>query len=237
MKKFIKCLFLTGILLLCSCSSQTNVNNENTKLEADINNTEKDNVEKSSLLYDKGLEIVHTLDSLAKDDAYIKAYTGSNDLYKIVDTVKSGEYSEPKAVYSVEISNEDFLNSFKNINNYYDMYSNISTEKILADKFFMSLGTFLSKESGATTLAACSMLSYNTAFAYDDCQTKSIYIYDFEKGKSIIVLFSESSNSAVIANGYFLFSDKFDDIPNIEYLQKELSVNHLISKFNITKIK
>lgn len=60
-------------------------------------------------LYEEGLEVISLMEEMASNDTYLKIYSASSEIQDIVRNAGEGDFSEPKAIYKVAISEETLL--------------------------------------------------------------------------------------------------------------------------------
>lgn len=166
-------------------------------------------------LFDLGIEVTKTMQEMVYSEEYISLYSAVEFKDEIVK-FQAKDYDSPIAVYSVEIPNtKDVLSKLgsENIDDYDKLSDNLK-EQLDHRVSFGAIISSINAQSGAKTMAMCSLL---TAAKYDkDMELdKSIaYLYVFEKGTPIVVTFTRSG----YANGQFLLlsdSKSYEDISEI----------------------
>lgn len=85
-------LSLTFLLALVGCGKAAN----NAELKS------------SKSLYAKGLEIVQVMSEMTQNEEYVDIYTGSSEIKTIIQNIGIGDYSSPKAVYSISVTDENW---------------------------------------------------------------------------------------------------------------------------------
>ena len=57
-------------------------------------------------LYAQGLEVVQLMSEMTRSEEYIAFHTGNGEIKEIVEQLGAAEYSVPKAVYAISITEE-----------------------------------------------------------------------------------------------------------------------------------
>jgi len=60
-------------------------------------------------LYEQGMGVISLMAEAAQTEEYVVAYTGNPEIMEIIQNIGSGDYSTPKAVYSLTVSHENLL--------------------------------------------------------------------------------------------------------------------------------
>ena len=181
---------LVMIISLCACGG-TGTSGSNTS-------------DKS--LYEQGLGVISLMAEAAQAKEYVGAYTGNPEIMEIIQNVGAGDYTTPKAVYSLSVSDEVLLSmlGLENLNG-------ISAElkENLLSRSFSSLITQINGYAGVNSLAASSVLTLGTSFVDSSLTEDVIYIYTFENAFPVAVSFTVGENGAVSAGGNFFMYEEF----------------------------
>ena len=181
---------LVMTISLCACG----------EADASVGNTS----DKS--LYVQGLDVISLMAEAASAEEYVGAYTGNPEIMKIIQNVGAGDYTTPKAVYSLSVSDEVLLSmlGLENLNG-------ISAElkENLLSRSFSSLITQINGYAGVNSLAASSVLTLGTSFMDSRLTEDVIYIYTFENAFPVAVSFTVGENGAVSAGGNFIMYEEF----------------------------
>lgn len=157
-------------------------------------------------LYEQGLGVISLMAEAAQSEEYVGAYTGNPEIMEIIQNVGAGDYSAPKAVYSLSVSDEVLLSmlGLENLNG-------ISAElkDTLLSRSFASLITQINGYAGVNNLAASSVLTLGKSFVDSTITEDVIYIYTFENAFPVAVTFTVGENGAVSANGNFIMYEEF----------------------------
>ena len=186
-KKICAVLIMSLVMVLCACAESKSEVSEKT-------------------LYEQGMDVVAIMAEAARTEDYTRAYTGSSDLMEIVNRVGAGDYSSPKAVYSVAVSEESILGmlSIENLDSFSD-----ALKETLLSRAVGSLTTQINGYAGVNNLAAASVLTLGKSFVDNDLSEDVIYIYTFENGFPVAVTFTVGENGAVSAGGNFIMYEEF----------------------------
>lgn len=157
-------------------------------------------------LYEQGLGVISLMAEAAQAEEYVGAYTGNPEIMEIIQNVGAGDYTTPKAVYSLSVSDEVLLSmlGLENLNG-------ISAElkENLLSRTFGSLITQINGYAGVNNLAASSVLTLGKTFVDSSLTEDVIYIYTFENAFPVAVSFSVGENGAVSAGGNFIMYEEF----------------------------
>ncbi len=161
-------------------------------------------------LYDRGLAIIAKMDSIAESKEYAKLMTTSPEVLQVVEEIGSGEYSTPKAVYQVTMTEEidGFLGDV-----YGDSIDGLSEElkEDFKSRILESISSMFSASGGASALAAVSLISGDDYFIDPNLSEDQLYLYVYEGGCSASVAFSVHKDGIVSAVGRFIVSDDISE--------------------------
>lgn len=177
--------FLVFTLLLCACGNTASS-------------------EKS--LYDQGLDIIALMDEAVRSDGYLDLFTSSDALRTTIQEITEGNYTAPSAVYSIRFP-EDALFQFCGTS----APENLS-ESLLAylnHRLLPAAVTQLNATGGVEKLSASSVCTISKAFVNSTLTEDILYLYTFETGFPISVVFTPGENGAVSATGTFLLLADF----------------------------
>lgn len=151
---------------------------------------------------EKGKELVSMLDESVKNDDYLKIYTSSEDVLAAVEPLVDGDYTNPKTVYKLSISDEDLLklSEFETIELSADHKDSV-TKKTLS-----SIIPMINGYAGVSSLAASSVLTASKCFDVKD-GVNAIYLFVYEDTLPVAVIFVTGEDNAVSASATFVFGD------------------------------
>ena len=157
-------------------------------------------------LVDHGMDVVKLIEEAINSEEYVMIYSASEQIARVIDGVAEGDFSEPEAVYSITI-NEDDLLEMADVD--LDDVSE-SLQKVMKSKMAGALSNMINARAGADSLAASSIISMGKTFVYGDKIENQIYLYTFEDAKPIMVSFVAGEDGAVNASGTIILTDDFE---------------------------
>lgn len=157
-------------------------------------------------LYEHGLSVISLMEEAASTEEYVGAYTGNPEIMEIIQNVGGGDYTTPKAVYSISVSDEVLL-SMLGLENPNGISAELKDN--LLNRSFGSLITQINGYAGVNNLAASSVLTLGKSFVDSTLTEDVIYIYTFENSFPVAVTFSVGENGAVSADGNFIMYEEF----------------------------
>lgn len=167
--------------------------------------SDKPNAEAKSL-YARGLEVVQLMAEMTQTEEYVDIYTGSSEIKAVVQNIASGDYSTPKAVYSVFITDEN-LAAMAELGSLENASENLST--FLTQRVLGSLMTQINGMSGVEKLAASSVCTAGMTFVDENADKNLIYLYTYEDAPPVAVTFVLGEDHTVSASGVFVMYDEF----------------------------
>lgn len=157
-------------------------------------------------LVDHGMDVVKLIEEAINSEEYVMIYSASEQIARVIDGVAEGDFSEPEAVYSITIDEDDLL-EMADVD--LDDVSE-SLQKIMKSKMAGALSNMINARAGAESLAASSIISMGKTFVYGDKIENQIYLYTFEDAKPIMVSFVAGEDGAVNASGTIILTDDFE---------------------------
>ena len=157
-------------------------------------------------LVDHGMEVVELIEEAINSKEYVMIYSASEQIARVIDGVAEGDFSEPEAVYSITIDEDDLL-EMADVD--LDDVSE-SLQKVMKSKMAGALSNMINARAGADSLAASSIISMGKTFVYGDKIENQIYLYTFEDAKPIMVSFVAGEDGAVNASGTIILTDDFE---------------------------
>lgn len=161
-----------------------------------------------STAYQKGLEVVALLDEMVRNDTYLQLYTSSAEIQEIVETVATGDYTEPSAVYKLSLPGES-LSALAET-----MGSNVSMEgmspeltRAVEQKLIGVVISQVNAMEGAANLAAMSVCTAGKTFVNEEISEDLIYLYVYEDAAPAAVTFVRGDDGTVSATGTFLLCE------------------------------
>lgn len=149
---------------------------------------------KDSSLYTQGLDVANLVVQAAQSDAYLDQLSGNASLREILEDAAQGDYSSPKAVYELRFSSLPVETD--------TLPEPLATA--LHQQLLPTLISQLNAAAGAETLAAASVCTMTKTFVSSDATDDTLYLYQYETGSPIAVIFTPGEDGAVSARGCFL---------------------------------
>ena len=185
--------------------------------------SDKGNAERKSL-YEQGLEIVQLLSEMTQTEGYADVYTGNSEVKAVIQSISTGDYSSPKAVYAISVADDD-LAAMVELNR----LGNVSDElkNFLLRRARSALMTQINSMSGVENLAASSVCTAGKSFVNENAAEDVIYLYTYENARPIAVTFTIGENHSVSASGMFVMYDGFTcgSAAEIESFFSDISVD------------
>lgn len=149
---------------------------------------------KDSSLYTQGLDVANLVVQAAQSDAYLDQLSGNSSLREILEDAAQGDYSAPKAVYELRFSSLPVETD--------TLPEPLATA--LHQQLLPTLISQLNAAAGAETLAAASVCTMSKTFVASGVADDTLYLYQYEAGFPIAVIFTPGEGGAVSAKGCFL---------------------------------
>ena len=155
----------------------------------------KDHAETKSL-YAQGLEVVQLMAEMTNTEAYIDIHTGDSAIKDIIQSISNGDYSAPKAVYAISITDENLtaMAELGNLDNASEELKSVLMQRVLG-----SLIPQINGMSGVENLAASSVCTVGKTFVDENATENAIYLYTYENATPVAVTFTVGEDQAVSA--------------------------------------
>ena len=162
----------------------------------------------NSSTYQKGLEVVALLDEMVQNDTYVQLYTASAEIQEIVETVATGDYSEPSVVYQISLPGESLSALAEAMGGNVSM-DGMSPEltRAVEQKLIGAVISQVNAMGGAANLAAMSVCTAGKTFVNEELSEDVIYLYVYENAAPAAVTFLRGDDGIVSATGTFLLSE------------------------------
>lgn len=193
-QKAVALLMVFALILMGGCSQQSEQDRQPEKT-----------------LYEHGLEVISLMKEMASTEEYIDFLSASEDLKSILLKAGKGDFSKPKAVYRIRISEASFL-SLAEVN--LDGLPQ-SLQENLTSRVTSAVFTQINAMGGAEILAASSVCTAGKTFVSSELAENEIYLYTYDNAVPAAVAFSKGEDSTVSATGTFVLYDGFqaDSLP------------------------
>lgn len=161
--------------------------------------------EKKSL-YAQGLEIVQLMVEMTQTEEYVDIYTGDSKIKTVIQNIGSGNYSAPKAVYSISFTEEN-LAEMAELNNLGEASEGL--KDFMLQRVLGTLMTQINGMSGVENLAASSVCTVGKTFVNENADGNVVYLYTYEAATPVAVTFTVGEDKAISATGVFVMYDEF----------------------------
>lgn len=157
-------------------------------------------------LYVQGLEVVQLMSEMTQTEEYVDIHTGNSEIKAVIEKISIGDYSAPKNVYSISITDENLaaMTELTNLDNASEELKNFLMQRVLG-----SLMTQINGMSGVANLAAASVCTVGKTFVDENADGNVIYLYTYENATPVAVTFTVGEDKAVSATGVFVMYDGF----------------------------
>lgn len=179
---------------------------------------------KTVSLYDRGLEIVKRMDTMAETEEYAKIMTSSQEILDIIKEIGAGDYSQPKAVYEVKLSEASAEMLFSSFGGSMDALSQELKGELLY-RMTSSIPTMFSAMAGAETLAAISLITADDYFIEESVSGNLLYFYIYDSECCGAVVFSGHEDGIVSAKGAMIKNEALRQVSDLEEITQWLAEN------------
>ncbi len=165
----------------------------------------KDSADTKSL-YAQGLEVAQIMSEMTRTEEYVNIYTGDSKINTVIREISTGDYSSPKAVYAISITDDNLaaMAGLNHLGNASEELKNFLEQRVLA-----SLMTRINGMSGVENLTASSVCTAGKTFVNENAAEDVIYLYTYEDALPVAVTFTVGEDQAVSASGIFVMYDGF----------------------------
>ena len=165
-------------------------------------------------LYAQGMDMVSKMAEMTQSEEYLKLYTDSEQVIEVVKEIAEGDFTEPEAVYSMNIP-EESLATLLELGDVEEL--SVELKDIAKDKLMGSWVTYMNGMSGTLQIVASSVCSMEKTFVNKDVTESVIYIYTFEDATPIGITFLVGEDGAIAAKGFFIMNGELN-IESVEEL-------------------
>lgn len=155
-------------------------------------------------LYDQGLEVVALMEDVMSNDAYLDMLSASEELRAIIDNAAAGDYSVPMAVYSISFSSSVFA-ELVDTSTIPESLLDVVTHRLIS-----AVPPQVNAAGGAQVLAASSLCTVGKTFVSSQLKEDILYLYVFETGCPVAVVFTGGEDQTVTATANAIFYQGFD---------------------------
>lgn len=159
-------------------------------------------------LYAQGLEVIQLMFEMTQSEKYLDLCGGSSEIKAIIENISAGDYTTPRAVYAISVSDEN-LSAMAGLNNLDN--SSQELKSFLMQRILGGLITQINGMGGADNIAATGICTAGKTFVSENADEDVIYLYTYDNAVPVAVTFCVGENHAITANGVFVIYDKFVD--------------------------
>jgi hypothetical protein len=169
-------------------------------------NSESNSKTETKSLYAQGLEVIQMMSEMTRTEEYVDILIGDSNIKTVIQDISTGDYSAPKAVYAITVSDENLATMVE-----LDNFGNVSKElkNLMKKRIFSSLISLINSRRGSEKLAAASVCTAGKTFVNENATDNVIYLYTYENANPVAVTFTVGEDGAVSANGVFVLYDEF----------------------------
>lgn len=157
-------------------------------------------------LYDHGLDVIGLLSEMASNDTWVDILTANKSIRERITQAAASDYTQPAAVYQLSFPMED-ASALANIPDFSSLPESLRTA--LSHRLYSVLVNQINAAAGAEVLAAATVCTASKAFQSRECTTDMLYLYTFESGCPIAVVFTPGEDSTVTATATLLLNQDF----------------------------
>lgn len=184
----------------------------------------------SSALYQEGLSTVSVMEEMAENEDWVTLFSSNQNLASILSAVGDGDYSRPKAVYQIRLSDETVSHLTRNAD--LETFSD-TLQAYLRATVQSSIAAQINAKGGADALAAASACTASRIFFCDDLHENLLYLYTYENAAPAMISFLVGEDGAVSATGLFILYDGFPTGSAAEIQQFLSSLNVEVTEVSV----
>lgn len=168
-------------------------------------------------LYEHGMDVIALMEEMVGSSSYGSLMSSAAEIEQIRQTLADGDYAAPQTVYEIEFPTLGDILTYAESEVTTESFSD-SLNKLLDNRSASSLINLINSRSGTAALATSSVYTASKTFVSSGTKESTIYLYTFQNGNPIAVVFTTGEDSTVTATGTFLMADGFD-AASVEQLQ------------------
>lgn len=157
----------------------------------------------TTVLTDKGMELIGKVDKLAECEEYIDLYTVDDEISKVIKGIAANDYTTPQGVFVIENLGAVV---FKTMIPETKLPEDIA--KMVEDRFTTTLPSQVAAMSGTPVLAATSILNHTESFIYESLQSSVTYLYVYGNGSNFMVNYHPNGENIVNASVNIVVNDE-----------------------------
>ena len=161
-----------------------------------------------------GMEVVGLMDELVGNRDYLSALSGNSEVLEIAAELDAGSYETYRSVYRI-IPDAGRIRESLGLA---DVTMSDGLRTYFDNGALASVITKINAAQGLNETVASSVCTAGRKFVCRDITEHCIYLYTFENGTPIAVVFGKGDDGAVSASGYFIL-DEDADLRSLEDVQ------------------
>lgn len=226
-------LALTTLLSITACGGEVDMSSTSVTTNTTPTSAPTATPAPEKSLYEHGLDLIAMMDEMIRSDFYLDTMSSSQEIEEKAAELAQGDYTEPEAVY--ELSVPEFATLLALLDEEMAGFETLSDElqTQLNTRSASSFITQLNAMEGVTSIAASSVFSASKLFVNHEITENTIYLYTFEIGHSVAIVYTPGENHAVNATGFFLMNE---DISTESAMDLQSSLKDVSFFFTVTEL-
>ncbi|MBQ2727510.1 MAG: hypothetical protein IJF78_17570 [Clostridia bacterium] len=167
---------------------------------------------------DHGMDVVGMMEELVGNRDYLTALSGKAEVLEIAAKLDEGSYGRYRSVYRITLDSDRLRESL----GLADVAMSDGLRSYFDNGALASVITKINAAQGLNETMAASVCTAGKKFVCRDITEHCIYLYTFENGTPIAVVFGKGEDGAASASGYFILDDtELLSIEDVEKLFRE----------------
>ena len=152
-----------------------------------------------------GESVIPLMAEMIGSEGYKEFYEFSiNDSQnEVIDKISEGDYSKASAVYELAIPEDALINDVAKDDFSEELYNYLCLSQS------SSLATFINIHSGNDAVVVSSIFSAQKIFANGNIDEIKTYLFVFENGNPIMMIYTPGEDGSFRASGFFIINDSF----------------------------
>lgn len=175
-----------------------------------------------------GMDVINLMDEMLRSDEYLAMMTSATEFQEIVEEMRNGDYTEPENVYKISVPKDTLGTMMAALGEDTEMFKGMSDTlyDTLNKKVTAGMINQINAQSGVTYLALTSIFTAGKTFVSDEIEQDFMYLYTFENGYPIFVIFTMGEGGAVTASGSFFMNKEisFESVDDVESLLEQVGL-------------
>ena len=168
-------------------------------------------------LYEHGMDIIVLMEEMVSNSSYGSLMSSAAEIEQMRQTLATGDYTAPQAVYEIEVPTLGDMLAYAESDAVTESFSD-SLKKLLDNRSASTLVNLVNSRTGTAALATSSVYTASKTFVSSETRKSTFYLYTFQNGNPIAIIFTTGEDDTVTATGTFLMADGLD-AASIEQLQ------------------